>query len=145
MARFCHALGWGWAAFVWGYALVWFLVNDRVKLLAYRIFDPVKAVPKHEAKAEPQPEDNKGGPMSKAKAESPAPGAKAETGPGTEGEAEPKPEDNKEYPVPKAKAESAPGAKAETGPSAEAEAKPEAAGQPKSDAEAEAKPEFRAS
>ena len=36
-------LGWGWALFVWGYALVWFLVNDRVKLLAYRIFDPTKA------------------------------------------------------------------------------------------------------
>ena len=25
---------------MWGYALVWFLVNDRVKLLAYRVFDP---------------------------------------------------------------------------------------------------------
>jgi hypothetical protein len=25
-----------------GYALAWFLVNDRVKLLAYRIFDPAK-------------------------------------------------------------------------------------------------------
>ena len=36
-------LGWGWALFVWGYALAWFLVNDRVKLLAYRIFDPTKA------------------------------------------------------------------------------------------------------
>jgi H+-transporting ATPase len=36
-------LGWGWAAFVWGYAFVWFLVSDRVKLLAYRIFDPAKA------------------------------------------------------------------------------------------------------
>jgi H+-transporting ATPase len=36
-------LGWGWAAFVWGYALVWALVNDRVKLLAYRVFDPTKA------------------------------------------------------------------------------------------------------
>jgi H+-transporting ATPase len=35
-------LGWGWAAFVWAYALAWFLVNDRIKLLAYRIFDPVK-------------------------------------------------------------------------------------------------------
>jgi len=35
-------LGWGWAMFVWGYALVWFLVNDRVKLLAYRIIDPAK-------------------------------------------------------------------------------------------------------
>ncbi len=35
-------LGWGWALFVWGYALAWFLVNDRVKLLAYRILDPAK-------------------------------------------------------------------------------------------------------
>ncbi len=33
-------LGWGWALFVWGYALAWFLVNDRIKLLAYRVFDP---------------------------------------------------------------------------------------------------------
>ena len=67
---FMTPLGWGWAGFVWGYALLWFLVNDRVKLLAYRIFDPAKAKtkpdgkakPKHErkaepeAKAEPQPE-----------------------------------------------------------------------------------------
>jgi H+-transporting ATPase len=45
-------LGWGWAMFVWGYALAWFLLNDRVKLLAYRIFDPVKAEPKPEAKAD---------------------------------------------------------------------------------------------
>jgi H+-transporting ATPase len=40
---FMTPLGWGWALFVWGYALAWFLVNDRVKLLAYRIFDPAKA------------------------------------------------------------------------------------------------------
>ena len=40
---FMTPLGWGWALFVWGYALVWFLLNDRLKLLAYRIFDPVKA------------------------------------------------------------------------------------------------------
>ena len=33
-------LGWGWALFVWGYALAWFLLNDRVKLLAYLILDP---------------------------------------------------------------------------------------------------------
>ena len=38
---FMTPLGWGWAFFVWGYALVWFLVNDRLKLLAYRVFDPV--------------------------------------------------------------------------------------------------------
>ncbi len=40
---FMTPLGWGWAAFVWGYALAWFLVNDRVKLLAYRVFDPTEA------------------------------------------------------------------------------------------------------
>ncbi|HVB33613.1 MAG TPA: plasma-membrane proton-efflux P-type ATPase [Patescibacteria group bacterium] len=33
-------IGWGWAAFVWMYALAWFLLNDRVKLAAYRFFDP---------------------------------------------------------------------------------------------------------
>ncbi len=31
-------LGWHWAAFVWGYAFVWFFIEDRGKLLAYRIF-----------------------------------------------------------------------------------------------------------
>jgi H+-transporting ATPase len=40
---FMAPLGWKWAGFVWAYALAWALVNDRVKLLAYRIFDPVKA------------------------------------------------------------------------------------------------------
>ena len=40
---FMTPLGWGWALFVWGYALVWFIATDRVKLLAYRIFDPVAA------------------------------------------------------------------------------------------------------
>ncbi len=40
---FMTPLGWGWAAFVWGYALIWFLISDRVKLLAYWMLDPVKA------------------------------------------------------------------------------------------------------
>jgi len=39
---FMTPLGWGWALFVWGYALLWFLLNDRLKLLAYRIFDAPK-------------------------------------------------------------------------------------------------------
>ena len=51
MGVFMTPLGWGWAAFVWGYALAWFLVNDRVKLLAYRILDPVKVQSEREAKA----------------------------------------------------------------------------------------------
>ena len=37
---FMTPLGWGWALFLWGYALTWFLLNDRLKLLAYRILDP---------------------------------------------------------------------------------------------------------
>ena len=46
-------LGWGWALFVWGYALAWFLVNDPIKLLAYRILDATKkAAPKGEAEPE---------------------------------------------------------------------------------------------
>jgi H+-transporting ATPase len=40
---FMTPLGWGWAGFVWGYALIWALLSDRVKLLAYRVFDPTKA------------------------------------------------------------------------------------------------------
>ena len=36
---FMAPIGWGWALLVWGYALAWFLVNDRVKLAAYRVFD----------------------------------------------------------------------------------------------------------
>ena len=36
---FMTPLGWGWAAFVWLYALVWFLATDRVKLLAYTVLD----------------------------------------------------------------------------------------------------------
>jgi H+-transporting ATPase len=91
---FMTPLGWSWAGFVWGYALLWFLVNDRVKLLAYRILDPVKKAaakpePKEEsqpvAKAEPKPEvkaeaksDTKDEPQPETKAE---PEAKAEPKP----------------------------------------------------------------
>jgi H+-transporting ATPase len=37
-------LGWGWAGFVWGYALLWALMNDRIKLLAYKLLDPKGSV-----------------------------------------------------------------------------------------------------
>ena len=36
---FMTPLGWGWALFVWGYAVAWFLVNDRVKLIAYWVLE----------------------------------------------------------------------------------------------------------
>ena len=43
---FMTPLGWGWAGFVWGYALVWFLLNDRLKLIAYHFLDKTNANPK---------------------------------------------------------------------------------------------------
>jgi H+-transporting ATPase len=33
-------LGWRLALLVWGYAIAWFLVNDRIKLAAHRLLDP---------------------------------------------------------------------------------------------------------
>ena len=38
-------LGWALAGLVWGYALVMFMVQDRVKLLAYKIFPMAKSIP----------------------------------------------------------------------------------------------------
>jgi H+-transporting ATPase len=86
-------LWWGWAALVWGYALVWFLVTDPVKLLAYRLLDHFKPETRMETKAvaEPaakadacDPEARAGDPKAIAKNDSqpeattdPSPGAKA--------------------------------------------------------------------
>ncbi|QYF72950.1 plasma-membrane proton-efflux P-type ATPase [Cryobacterium sp. PAMC25264] len=36
---FMTALSWQWVLFVWGYALVWALINDRIKLVAYSVID----------------------------------------------------------------------------------------------------------
>jgi H+-transporting ATPase len=33
------SLNWRWVLFVWGYAIAWFLVTDRVKLIGYRMLD----------------------------------------------------------------------------------------------------------
>jgi H+-transporting ATPase len=41
---FMTPIGWGYSGFVWGYALLWFMVNDRIKLFAYRFFDAPKVV-----------------------------------------------------------------------------------------------------
>jgi H+-transporting ATPase len=40
---FMAPVGWNWALFVWGYALAWFVVNDRVKLGAYKVFESREA------------------------------------------------------------------------------------------------------
>jgi H+-transporting ATPase len=55
---FMTPLGWGWALFVWGYALVWFLVNDRVKLIAYWALDRIaaKSAPKVRSDLAPAPQ-----------------------------------------------------------------------------------------
>jgi H+-transporting ATPase len=39
---FVTRLPWEYALLVWGYALAWFLLTDRIKLLAYRLLDPDK-------------------------------------------------------------------------------------------------------
>ena len=110
---FMTPLGWGWAGFVWGYALLWFLLNDRVKLLAYRIFDPVKkAGAKPETKAESQPEA-KGEAKISAKPEAKAVDTK-----------------------PEAKVEQKPDAKAEPKPQAKAEVEAKPAVEPKPEAKA---------
>jgi H+-transporting ATPase len=102
---FMTPLGWGWAGFVWGYALLWFLVNDRIKLLAYRIFDPVKAVAKTgikpEVKANAQPGTKS----------VPQPDAKVETKPDPKAEAKP---EEKVAPAPETSSEAKP--KTETKP-----------------------------
>jgi H+-transporting ATPase len=96
-------LGWGWALFVWGYALAWFLVNDRVKLLAYRILDPPNAEAKTNAQTMPQHEAKAAEPNAEAK-----PGAEAVSKTAT-----------KDAPKPQVIMESKPEAKAATKSAAE--------------------------
>jgi hypothetical protein len=88
-------LGWKWAGLVWGYAIIWALINDRIKLLAYKIFDPVKAEAKPEAKSEAK---------SQAKTEEPKPD------PVTKADAKP---EIKSKPTLEAKSEAKPEAKVE--------------------------------
>jgi H+-transporting ATPase len=138
---FMTPLGWGWAAFVWGYALLWFLVNDRVKLLAYRIFDPAGAAPKSGAKVEAK-SDTKAESKPEAKAESkpdakatePKPDAKAAESKPDAKAAEPKPDAKAAEPMPDTKAtEPKPEAK---GAAPKSDAKPDAKAEPKPDTRA---------
>jgi H+-transporting ATPase len=138
---FMAPLGWKWAGFVWGYALVWALVNDRVKLLAYKIFDPIKAEPKPDAKADaPNPVEAKADePKPEAKADAPTPEAKADAPKPAEAKAdEPKPEAKADAPTPEAKGEPKPEAKADAPKPAEAKA-----GEPKPEEKAAPTPEAK--
>ena len=156
---FMTPLGWKFAGLVWGYAILWALFTDRIKLLAYRVLDHVKAdEAKPEAKADAaKPEDKADAAKPEAKADEPKPEDKAdqpkpedkadEAKP--EAKAEPKPEDKAEQPKPEAKADDAkPEAKADVAkPEDKAEdAKPEAkADDAKPEAKADdAKPEDKA-
>jgi H+-transporting ATPase len=147
---FMTPLGWGWAGFVWGYALLWFLVNDNVKLLAYRIFDPVKAAAKPEAKAgEPKPEakvdpKTQSKPASEAKADA-KPDAESDTKISDKPDAKPEAKTEtkakeKADPKPEVKA----GSKADPKPDVKSEVKPETKDEPKIDSKAEPKPEANA-
>ncbi len=112
-------LGWGWAAFVWGYAVVWFLLTDPIKLLAYRILDPINAGPPPRGKGQATPTPD-------ARAESkPAVEPEAIAEPPCESEAATKPEAG---PKPEPSADSKPDAKttAKPEPAPEAQAKPQA-------------------
>jgi H+-transporting ATPase len=144
---FMTPLGWGWAGFVWGYALVWFLINDRIKLLAYRIFDRTKSksktgtavLQKTEDKDSSTPE-SKNQPKADAKPDVKAPVA-------NDKKEESKPEVNAETktePAADSKEETKPEVKAETKPDTKAETKPEPANdskeEPKPNVKAEAKP-----
>ncbi len=152
---FMPPLGWGWAGFVWGYALLWFLVNDRVKLLAYRIFDPVKAVAKADSKPLAKPatkDEDKIGPQSGAKDEQkPEVTADAKAGGNPDAKAEAKPEakvepksGTKDEPKPEAKAEPQPDAKVGVKPEVKDESKTTAKAEVEANPAAEPKPEAKA-
>jgi H+-transporting ATPase len=149
---FMTPLGWGWAGFVWGYALLWFFVNDRIKLLAYRIFDPVKkagAKPETKVATQPLAEANeKTSAKPEANAE-PQPGANdeqkpevktdAKTGADPDGKAKPKSEATGEPPPgskPDPKVGDKPEASDEGKPDAKAELEAESAVEPKPEAKA---------
>ena len=125
---FMTPLGWKLAGLVWAYALVCFLITDRLKLVGYRLLDHAKAdaptteatadAPKSEDKAtQPQPDDKAGQPKPEAKTDAPKSGDKTD---------QVKPEAKVEEPKPEIKAETKPKATAEAKPDDKAGPQPEA-------------------
>jgi H+-transporting ATPase len=41
-------ISWEWAGIIWAYCVVWALITDPIKVLAYRMFDRKSDAPKHE-------------------------------------------------------------------------------------------------
>ena len=159
---FMTPLGWGWALFVWGYAVAWFLVNDPIKLLAYRVLDATKkAAPKQLGEAKPKTDTIKpdGAKPAEAKTTEPKPVASSEPQPDAKADSAkadaPEPDatktvfakpDAKSGPQPDAKADgvgasanpnTAKGATALREASKPSEAKPDAASGPQPDLKAD--------
>jgi H+-transporting ATPase len=136
---FMTPVGWGYAGIVWGYALAWFFVNDRVKLLAYRIFDRqggrskaiAKAAPKSAAIAIAQ----------RAATASAKPDTETEPAPAAKADAKP---DAKAEPVSAPKADAKPDAKAEPLPAAKASPNPDSKADESSPAASDGKLEAKA-
>ena len=126
---FMPPLGWKLAGLVWGYALVWAVVTDRVKLLGYHFLDHAKAEPKFEARGVQLKLD--------AKANAPKPELKADAKLGAKADeptsavmseqqnsgvtAGPTQDVKADAPKPEIKAEAKPNAKAEATPYGNAE------------------------
>jgi len=125
---FMTPLGWGWAGFVWGYALVWFLINDRLKLLAYKIFDSVKAKSKPEAKDVNKPDAE----------EKTKPEAKDDNKSDAEDKTKPDAKDDNKS---DAEDKSKPDAKDKTKPGVKSKSKPKEKDEDKSEIKVDTKPE----
>ena len=142
---FMAPLGWRYAGIVWGYALVWFLLNDRIKLLTYWILDRSKSQAKDNVKAV----DGKSEPTVPAQAVNvkgiAAARVPVEAKPNTPAAS---PSDTKAVATPDAKVAQASDAKVEAASAAQAapvqeakaEAKPDVKAAPVSEAQVPAKP-----
>jgi H+-transporting ATPase len=111
-------LGWNWALLVWGYALAWALVNDRIKLLTYRVLDIAKVEPQVDRPSNAQPQS----------------GSETAAASDSEAKAKNEPKPNAKSDV---KSETNPKAKAMTKPHAKHDAAPDAKPAPQSDADSE--------
>jgi H+-transporting ATPase len=69
---FMTPLGWGWALFVWGWAVAWALLNDGLKLITYWVLDSTASRSPQKAKSDPAP-DAKAAPKPEAEPQVSAP------------------------------------------------------------------------
>jgi H+-transporting ATPase len=126
---FMTPLGWRWAGLVWGYAIVWALINDRIKLLAYYVFDRTKfdKLPVHEAKDDkPKLDVTAAGGQQSAKGDAKLDAKATDAKPQAKADA-PKPDSKPADAQPEAKTDAKPDANADAPkPGARAAVQPEA-------------------